>query len=358
MIRSVHIIGSRTGGGAERFFVRLVQALAEAGHPAHAITRPDSAVAQLLGTTVPQSHVAMRNVYDWLSRRAIRRITDTLKPDIVQTYMGRATRLTHLPRHGGPRHVARLGNYYKLDGYRHAHAWIGNTRGICDYLVQGGLPAARVYHVPNFVDPAEPADPEELARLRSGYGIPAHARVVLGIGRFTPIKGFLGLVRALAGLPEIGGRPVYACLVGDGPQRQALEQETSRLGIAGRVRFAGWQSGPEAFFDLADVVAFPCRFDEPFGNVIIESWSHRRAVVATPSKGAQETSRHGETAWHADSDAPADLARALATVLGDEALRGALAAAGHAALLRDYARPVIVARYAQTYQHILDGGSG
>jgi len=357
VIRSVHVIGSRGGGGAERFFARLVHALSEAGHPAHAITRPGSAAARLVGTAVPQSHVAMRNVFDVFSRRRIRKIVDTLRPDIVQTYMGRATRLTRLPATGGPRHVARLGNYYKLAGYQHAHAWIGNTRGICDYLVQGGMPAARVYYVPNFVEPAPPADASALAEIRATLAIPDDAWVVLGIGRFTPIKGFHTLIQALELLPRAAGRPVFAVLAGDGPQRDSLEQEARRRGVHRRLRLTGWQDDPAPYLDLADVVAFPCRFDEPFGNVIIEAWAHRRAVVATPSKGAQETGHHGEDAWIADGEDAHALARALGIVLEDGQLRASLATAGHAALLRDYARPVIVARYVETYGHIL-GGAG
>ena len=83
--------------------------------------------------TVPQQTIPMRNGWDLLSVLKIRRLIRNTGPLIVQTYMGRATRLTRLPRDSAAIHVARLGGYFKIKGYyQHAHAWVGNTRGICD----------------------------------------------------------------------------------------------------------------------------------------------------------------------------------------------------------------------------------
>ena len=85
--------------------------------------------------------------------------------------MGRASRLTHLPPNGTAVHVARLGGYYKIDGYyRHAHAWIGNTQGICDYLIREGLPASRVFLIGNFVPAAISLSAGDRTALRQRYG--------------------------------------------------------------------------------------------------------------------------------------------------------------------------------------------
>src|SRR5690625_3524083 len=105
--------------------------------------------------------------------------------------MGRATRLTRLPPSSSAVHIARLGGYYKIRGYyEHAHAWVGNTKALCDYLVREGLPAARVFHIGNFVaEPATVSD-DELATLRMQLGLPDDALVLMTLGRFIDIKGF------------------------------------------------------------------------------------------------------------------------------------------------------------------------
>jgi glycosyltransferase involved in cell wall biosynthesis len=353
-VRSVHVIGSRGGGGAERFYVRLVQALHETGEPTFAVAQPGSAVAGALAGKVPCTGVRMRNVYDPIARWQISRAVRRMDADVVQTYMGRATRLTRLGRGPRPLHVARLGNYYKLDGYRHAHAWVANTTGIRDYLVQNGFPAERVFLIPNFVDPAPAADTDAIAALRNTLRLPGDALVVLGSGRFTRIKGFDVLLEAFARLPAtINGREPRLVLVGDGPERDALQAQSRRLGLQPRVSWTGWQNEPGPYYDLADAVAFPCRRTEPFGNVIFEAWAHRRAVVTTRSLGALESTHHGRDAWHADCEDAGDLARALAIVLADPGLRDELGARGATKLASEYGRERAVQAYLHLYHKLL-----
>ena len=133
---SWHVIGSRDFGGADRFYCRLVQALQGTGDAVLAVNRTGSPVGQVIGGSVPQFQLPFANQWDaytaWrIHRRAVRE-----RPAIVQTYMGRATRLARLPSAGGPVHLARLGGYYELGPYRHTHGWIGNTKGLCDWMVR------------------------------------------------------------------------------------------------------------------------------------------------------------------------------------------------------------------------------
>ena len=48
MVSSIHVLGSHQLGGADRFFIRLVEALHRAGHPTLAVIRADSPVAQVI----------------------------------------------------------------------------------------------------------------------------------------------------------------------------------------------------------------------------------------------------------------------------------------------------------------------
>jgi len=229
---SLQLIGSKALGGAERWFARFARALAEMGASAHLAIRAGSELEALDLGPLPRHSLPLRTVWDPLSRLAVSRLITQLRPDIVQTYMGRATRLTRLPdpaapwegRRRGPGqrgrgavHVARLGGYYGLHPYRHAHAWIGNTKGLCDWLVSQGLPAARVHHIYNFVDPARPIAPERIQALRAHTGLPEDSWVLVSAGRFVPVKGLTHLIAALARLPvAIGDRPVRLVLLGAG----------------------------------------------------------------------------------------------------------------------------------------------
>ncbi len=350
-LTSVHILGSREFGGADQFYVRLVGALHAAGQPVLAVNRPGSPVARALaGTGVEQIHVPMANRWDLWSVWRIRRLLEARAPCIVQTYMGRATRLTRPPA-GRCVHIARLGGFYKIDGYyRHANAWVGNTRAICDYMIKEGLPARRVFHIGNFVPDARAYDPVQSLALREGLGIGADAWVLFGLGRLIAKKGFQDLLAALALLPrEIAGRPWVMLVAGDGDDAAGLRAQSEALGLVDRVRWLGWQDPPDPWFDLADVVVVPSRH-EPLGNVILEAWNYRRPVVSTDSDGARELIRDGETGAMTPCADPAALARSLVGLLEmSDTQRRAMGEAGHRDLQARFGKRTILDAYLELY---------
>ena len=353
-MKTLHLIGSKGLGGAERWFIRFTRALAGLGEPTHAIVRRGSDLVPIDWGQVDLGELPMRTVWDPLSRHEVRRAVRRIAPDLVQTYMGRATRLTHLG--GRPVHVARLGNYYDLGGYRHCDAWIGNTRGICDHLIRAGFPADRVHLIYNFADPPPATPPDQLGALRAQWLIPGDAWVLLAPGRFTPIKGFEDLLQAFARLPErVAGRPCLLLLLGEGPLRAELQGLAARLGIDERVRFTGWQTEPGPYYDLADLVVFPAKPGEPFGNVLIETWSHGKPLLATEFLGAKEVARHGEDAWRVPCEDPAALAKGMALLLRDGALREGLAKQGLQRATRDFSPEAILGQYLDLYRRLLGG---
>ncbi len=139
-----------------------------------------------------------------------------------------------------PVHIARIG-YYDLKSYRHARAWVGNTQGLCDYLVRQGLPAAGVFYIGNFVDiPAEIDGDHDT--YREQLGIPGDALVVLTVSRLHKVKGIDVLLHARTHLPErINERPVHFIIAGDGPIRRELERLARFLPFNERTHFVGWQ---------------------------------------------------------------------------------------------------------------------
>jgi glycosyltransferase involved in cell wall biosynthesis len=311
----------------------------------------------MLGSTVPQRHVAMRNMYDVLSRWRISQIVREYRPHIVQTYMGRATRLTHVPPGRGTVHVARLGGFYKLKGYRHAHAWVGNTRAICDYLRDGGLEEERVFHIPNFLEAVPDPAPEQVAELRRRYGLSGSAPVVMAAGRFVEKKGFDDLLRAFARLPAlVSGQAPCLFILGDGPQRDALERLAAELGLLDRVYFTGWQDDPAPYYALATVFVCPSRH-EPLGNVILEAWAHGLPVISTQTHGARELVSDGENGLLVPCRDDLAMAEALEEVLCDpEPYQGTLGESGRRRVETEYARERVVDAYLELYGQLIEEG--
>ncbi|MEJ2609176.1 MAG: glycosyltransferase [Candidatus Thiodiazotropha sp.] len=350
-IHSLQLIGSKTFGGAERWFQRFSFALQELGHHTEIGVRKGYELDQDHWNGLTKYPLALRTVWDPLSRLEVSRLIKRLKPEIVQTYMGRATRLTRLHMGHQPLHVARIGGYYKLDGYHHAHTWIGNTRGICDYLVKSGFPAQRVHHIYNFYE--TPVDTGERVS-RSEWRVPDDAWLLLTPGRLVPVKGHCHLLDAVSRLPsEISGRPLYFMVLGDGPLQETLMMQASALGIDNRLIWAGWQSNPIPFYHLSDMVVFPSRDEETFGNVILEAWAHERPLVTTTFRGAREIIIDGENAVMAPCGKPAALAQAIERTLLDEVLMASLVQEGQRELARMFSKSAIMSQYIDLYQQLI-----
>lgn len=356
-VASLHIIASRQMGGAERWFARFLRAMQRAGEPVSALVRQDSELARHHLDGIAHAQAPMRTVWDPLSRHQVSGYARASDAQVVQTYMSRATRLTRLARGGAQVHVARLGGYYGVHGFVRADAWVGNTLGLCDWMVRNGLPAARVFHIGNFAEPPAPCIDGAVTALRTEHGVTPEEWLIVHAGRMVTVKDHATLLAAFARLPdEVDGRRPRLALLGDGPLRPALVARAAALGIASRIVWAGWQHDPGPWFHAADLMVFPSRDEETLGNVLLEAWSHRRPIIATAFRGARELARHGEDALIVPcGDGPA-LARAIVELLSDSSLATRLVAGGAARVADEFSESVIVDRYRELYARLTGTG--
>ncbi len=279
--RLLQAIAGARHGGAETFFVRLAMALQRAGETQRILIRRDPSRSQTLSKAgIAFTEFPFGGPLDLATRFGFRREIEAWRPDIVLTWMNRATRLC--PR-GDFVHVARLGGYYDLKYYRRCDRLIGNTSAIVDYAVASGWPRQRIEYLPNFVPDARV---EKSARSLPGAET-ASTPLGLALGRLHPNKGFDLLLAALAQTRE-----VRLAIAGDGPLRAPLERLASNLGVAGRVSFLGWREDVAELLANADFLVCPS-LHEPLGNVVIEAWSAGLPVVATRSEGPAELIEDG-----------------------------------------------------------------
>lgn len=351
-MHSMHIIASQKLGGAENFYTRLVHALHAEGQKVSSVNRRGSLIGPQLPPEIPQHRTLMLGRHDLLTRWHIRHFIQREQPDIVQTYMSRATGLTHVPRRSSSIHIARLGGFYKLKYFRHADHWVGNTKSICDYLVRNGLPHERVHFISNFVDESRSILPEEIQEARRIAAMPPDALAVIALGRFTHNKGFDVLIEAFSRLPpELQGRPLHLLLLGDGSLTPALHQQVEQLGLASRIHWAGWQTHAAPFFMLADVFVCPSRH-EPLGNVILEAWAHGVPAISTATDGGRELITPNKDGLLVPIDDAKALAHTMQTLLIDDSGRRRLAEEGSRTLLARHGRATIVNAYNMLYQHV------
>lgn len=161
------------------------------------------------------------------------------------------------------------------------------TEGLRGELMSTGFKSLRV--VSRGVDTAmfDPARRSEA--LRQQWGAGPQDMVVLCVGRLAAEKNLDVLLQAFQGMQATDPR-VKLVLVGDGPERHALQQRCPSA------VFAGLRRGEDlgAHYASADLFLFPS-VTETFGNVAPEAMASGLAVVAFDYAAAHQVVRHGDS---------------------------------------------------------------
>jgi glycosyltransferase involved in cell wall biosynthesis len=345
-MRVLQALAGAQYGGAERFFERLVPALGASGIEQRVLIRKDERREKLLAEAGIKDlrSLPFGNRFDMVTRIGFRREVKSFAPDIVFTWMSRATSLAPNSPLGGHAYlrVARLGGYYDLKYYQGCDYLIGDTQSIVDYLVREGWPADRAVYLPNFVD----ATPGK-AISRHDFYVPEAAPLLLALGRLHANKGFDVLLKALVQLPE-----AYLLLAGVGPEREALEALAVHEGVKPRVRFLGWREDVADLMATADLFVHPARH-EPLGNVILEAWAHQKPVVTTASDGPRLLIEDGVSGLLTPLEESPALAAAIRQMLSDRQSARRMAEAGHQRYQLDFTQAAVVGQYRAFFERIL-----
>jgi len=200
-------------------------------------------------------------------------------------------------------------------------------RGIEEHLARGIGRREQFRVIPSGVDldaVRRGAPSYEAARGR--LGVDPESRLIVGLGRLEPVKGFQLLIEALplicSAVPA-----TRLLLVGDGSLRDELGARARALGVGERVQMAGARLDAAAFLAAADLVVVPS-LNEGMGRVLVEAMALGRPVVATRVGGIPAVMVEGETGSLVPPGDPPALARAASELLKDPGLRQRMGEAG------------------------------
>ncbi|MFJ8434371.1 glycosyltransferase [Kitasatospora sp. NPDC094019] len=288
-MRILHIVTGLASGGAERQLPLVLRHL-----PAHqqcevlALTNPGTVAAALRADGVTVHHLGMRGNRDLGALPRLARLVRAGRYDVVHTHLYRAglygrlaARLagvravvaTEHSLHAGViegRPVTRGVKGLYLAAERLGTTTVAVSRQVAQTLHAWGVPPARVELIPNGIDAARYHHPPAAragtrARLRAELGLPPDSWVIGGIGRLVPGKRFAVLLEALAAL-DGAARLV---LIGEGPERSALERRAEELGVRDRLVLTGERDDVPELLTALDVLAAPST-EETFGLGVLE----------------------------------------------------------------------------------------
>jgi sugar transferase (PEP-CTERM/EpsH1 system associated) len=301
--------------------------------------------------------------------KALRR----LKPNLVQTYNIGAldaafvARLAGVPRvvhaehgrdvtdpHGRSRKYRRL--------RRGMQPFITRFVAVCndlqDWLRDNvGIPQSKIVCIANGIDTARytPAVDSRTMRPLLGAFAPPGTVLIGNVGRLDAVKDQAGLITAFRKLcdsnPEMSAR-LRLAIVGEGDQRQNLEQLTTRLDLDSRVRLLGNRDDVAALLAECDVFALSS-LAEGMPLTVLEAMAAGLPVVATDVGSVRDVVVSGTTGTLVASADPAAMAAALAKYVRDGGLRQQHGRAGSVRVQAQFSLPAMVSAYVALYDGLL-----
>ena len=324
-MKIVHTESSLGWGGQELRILAESKGLARRGHDITLICPLEARIydeAPGWGLRPVALPIATKRLDGWL---ALRRWLHANRPDVVSTHSSTDSWLvalgTRLPI-VRTRHISAPVPRNILTRWLYGRAARIVTTGEAlkrELVERTGVPAERIESVPTGADPAVYAPGDKYA-ARMHLGLPQDAMLVGIVATLRSWKGHRYLVEALPS----GARLV---IVGDGPQREALEEQVSAAGLQARVQFAGNQRDVVPWLRALDIFALPSYANEGVPQALMQAMLVGLPCVTTSVGGIGELAIDGVTAVLVPPENPGALRSALERLMQDVELRDKLGAA-------------------------------
>lgn len=361
-LRIVHTESSLGWGGQEMRILAEAQGLIRRGHDVKLLCAPQARIhAEAANWGVPVVALpiekkrprGLRALVAWLRANrsdvvSTHSSTDSWLAALALRILGRQVPIVRTRHISAPVSRGPLSRWL----YMRAAARVVTTgEALKRQLVErNGFSESRIESVPTGID-AGRFRPGERKASRAGFGLPQD-RVLVGIvATLRSWKGHAFLIEAMTRLPP----QVELVIVGDGPQREALEQQIAKLGLRGRVRMQGQQADVLPWLRALDIFALPSFANEGVPQALVQAMLVELPCVTTPVGGIPELAEHERTALLVAPRDPVALAAAIERLAGDEGLRRELGEAARKHCVEGYSYERMLDRMAAIYREVAGG---
>ncbi len=217
-----------------------------------------------------------------------------------------------------------------------------------------GLPASRIEVIYNGVN-LQPFAKSSVGRLevRTEWNLDDSAFVITQVARLDYLKDHLTAVRAMSILVERVPSAVLL-LVGDGPERTAIEAEIARCNLRHHIRLLGSRSDVPRLLNACDAMLLTS-ISEGIPLTLIEGMAARLPIVSTDVGGVCEVLDSNQSALLAPAGDAAAIATQLERLAGDAELRSKLGEAGSQRAAQHFSEERMHELYASVFAEALQG---
>ena len=191
----------------------------------------------------------------------------------------------------------------------------------------------------------------EREKVRERLGIPVGRLIAGAVGRLVPQKRQQDFIEALAQLKR-AGQNVGGILVGDGPERSALEKKAQEAGLTKEIIFTGFCDNTPELYAAMDVFVL-CSEREGFPMTVLEAMAAGLPVVATDVGGVSECVENGKTGFLIQPGDPEAIAHALLRLFANTDIRTFLAQNAGELVRNEFSIMQMAERHEELYSEVL-----
>lgn len=351
-IKIAFVIDALRVGGAERMVFDLINSLPknEFSCRVYTIVEQGELASEFERAGIPVTHIGKQGKFSLRTVSRLQAAWKEWRPDLVHTHLFAGDTYGRLAawRSGLPvittEHNMNLDEVGLKRWVRTFLSWftdqiIAVSEAVKEYSVRvEHISPKKISVIYNGVDPVRFSPPDQTK---------SHLTPVVGMtSRLHANKGHEFLFQALTQLPS---ELYQGLIVGEGPERERLEELTKTLGIQDKIQFLGQVDDvPQALAQM-DLVVLPT-VQEGFGLSVVEAMMMGKTVVAFDTGPMKEVIEHARTGWLIPSRDVVALSQAIHLFLSDANLRQRIGQAARKSVSERFILDRMVEQYVTVYR--------
>jgi glycosyltransferase involved in cell wall biosynthesis len=242
-------------------------------------------------------------------------------------------------------------NWLNIFFMKKAAKIVAVSQVLADEMIKQGISSTKIVVIDNGVDLQRFTDLRENNDLRKSFGLNGKNKIIGTVGSMTEEKGHIYLIEAASKVVDAYPECRFL-IVGDGGQRQFLEEKTAELGLNDKVIFTGSRRDVPEILSMLDIFVFPS-LKEGLPMAVLEAMASKIPVVATSVGGIPKVLENGISGIIIQPKDSQSIADAIMRIIKNPDDTLLIAQKGFEKIRNDFLSGLMTNKYLNVYKAIL-----